>query len=57
MLTVHSINPARSFGAAAVSSNWSDQWVFWIGPLSGAVLAAAAYELIFRTKAEKVTPL
>lgn len=48
-----SINPARSFGAAAVSGSWDNQWVFWVGPLSGAVLAAAIYELIFRTKAHK----
>ncbi|KAK9917142.1 hypothetical protein WJX75_001261 [Coccomyxa subellipsoidea] len=48
-----SINPARSFGAAAVSGSWDNQWVFWVGPLSGAVLAAAVYELVFRTKSNK----
>ena len=26
-----SINPARTFGVAAISGNWSDHWVFWFG--------------------------
>jgi len=42
-----SINPTRSFGPALVrkilykkSGSFADQWVFWVGPLLGAVLAA-----------------
>lgn len=34
-----SINPARSFGAAAVSGIWTDQWIWWVGPCLGSVLA------------------
>lgn len=37
-----SINPARSFGASAVSGLWSDQWVWWVGPFLGSVLALVA---------------
>ncbi|CAL8463398.1 g2932 [Coccomyxa elongata] len=48
-----SINPARSFGAAAVAGKWDDQWVFWVGPLCGGLIAAAAYEFLFRTKPNK----
>ncbi len=51
-----SINPARSFGAAAVAGKWDDQWVFWVGPLCGGLIAAAAYEFLFRTKPNKVLP-
>lgn len=50
-----SINPARSFGASAVAGQFPDHWVFWIGPLSGAVLAALIYEFGFRTPASKVS--
>lgn len=38
---------ARSFGAAAIANQWDGHWLFWIGPLSGGVIAAVVYELIF----------
>jgi MIP family channel proteins len=39
-----SINPARSFGAAAVAGKWDDQWIFWVGPILGALLAAGCFK-------------
>lgn len=42
-----SINPARSFGTAAVANFWTDQWIFWVGPLMGLVVALLTYELFF----------
>jgi aquaporin Z len=40
-----SVNPARSTGPALVSGGWAlDQlWLFWLAPLSGAVLAGILY--------------
>lgn len=29
------------------------QWVFWVGPLSGGLLAGLIYELFFRTRHKK----
>ncbi|KAK9829737.1 hypothetical protein WJX72_007578 [[Myrmecia] bisecta] len=43
-----SINPARSFAAAVVYGKWNDMWIFWVGPFSGAIIAALTYELVFR---------
>ena len=37
-----SANPARSFGPAVISGEWLGWWIYWIGPLSGALLAALA---------------
>ncbi len=46
-LTGGSMNPARSFGPAFVSSAYFGQIVYWTGPMVGAIAAALLYESIF----------
>jgi len=41
-----SLNPARSFGPAVWSGFWDNHWVFWIGPLVGAILGALVHQHI-----------
>src|SRR5665213_842896 len=42
-----SMNPARAFGPAFAGHYWTNHGIYWIGPLSGGVLAAWIYEAVF----------
>ncbi|MDP9284600.1 MAG: aquaporin [Actinomycetota bacterium] len=47
VLTGGAMNPARAFGPQLVGAHWAHFWVWYIGPFSGAVIAASAYELLY----------
>lgn len=44
------LNPARWFGPALISGNWTNGWVYIIGPSIGAALAALSYQMIILKK-------
>ena len=58
-LTGTSVNPARSFGPAVIaaidgnSTPISELWVFIVGPLIGAALAAVVYKFLESAQPEK----
>ncbi|XP_055975966.1 aquaporin-6 [Sorex fumeus] len=41
-----SMNPARSFGPAVIVGKFAVHWIFWVGPLTGAILASLIYNFI-----------
>ncbi len=43
-----SMNPARSFASAAPGQMWQHLWIYMIAPVSGMVLGAQLFRLLFR---------
>uniref|UniRef100_A0A7N5KM91 Aquaporin-1 n=1 Tax=Ailuropoda melanoleuca TaxID=9646 RepID=A0A7N5KM91_AILME len=50
-----SINPARSFGSALVTTRFADHWVFWVGPMLGGACAALIYDFILAPRSSEIT--
>jgi len=50
-----SLNPARSFGPALVSWFWQDQWLYWIAPPLGSLLAVGVFRLLGFSKRQILT--
>mmetsp|Transcript_43962 Transcript_43962/g.73258 ORF Transcript_43962/g.73258 Transcript_43962/m.73258 type:complete len:615 (+) Transcript_43962:174-2018(+) len=46
------LNPAAGTGLPLVAGRWVDLWVYWSGPMAGALLAAAAFS-IAQVKSQK----
>ncbi|CAI9557417.1 unnamed protein product [Staurois parvus] len=49
-----SMNPARSFGPAIITGNFESHWVFWVGPMCGAIFAALIYNYLLTPPAQNI---
>lgn len=45
-LTGAAMNPAIAFGPALAGGYWQDQFVYWIGPIIGGIIAALIYQYL-----------
>lgn len=46
-MTGASVNPSRSFGPALIAGAWNHHWVYWFGPILGAIVASFVYQGVF----------
>ncbi|MCX6427609.1 MAG: aquaporin [Actinobacteria bacterium] len=53
-LTGAAVNPARWFGPALVSGTWINSWVWIVGPLLGAGVAALLYDALFTPEKKSI---
>lgn len=51
------MNPARVIGPAVASGNYGTLWIYLVGPLVGAALAAAAAQFMWRVPTPPTKPL
>lgn len=49
------MNPARSFGSAVLTRNFSYHWIFWVGPMIGGAAAAIIYDFILAPRTSDLT--
>jgi glycerol uptake facilitator-like aquaporin len=55
-VTGASMNPARSFGPALASGDWTDFWIYLSAPVVGAALGAFAYQLVRAPQGDQPGP-
>lgn len=40
------MNPARSLAPALYNRNWDNQWLYWIAPFSGSIVATILFKYV-----------
>ncbi|XP_016947348.1 aquaporin isoform X1 [Drosophila biarmipes] len=56
-LTGASMNPARSFAPAIWNGVWENHWIYWVGPMAGALVTSLIYKHAFRREVEDLEEL
>jgi aquaporin TIP len=46
-VTGAAMNPARAFGPMLAANTWTGWWIYWIGPIVGALVAALGYDYLY----------
>jgi aquaporin TIP len=46
-VTGAAMNPARAFGPELAGNTWTGWWIYWVGPIAGALVASLVYEYLY----------
>ena len=46
-ITGAAMNPARAFGPELAANFWANAWIYWVGPIIGALVAALGYDYLY----------
>ena len=46
-VTGAAMNPARAFGPELAGNTWTGWWIYWVGPITGALIASLVYEYLY----------
>jgi aquaporin Z len=55
-ITGAAMNPARAFGPEVAANFWANGWIYWVGPIVGALVAALGYDYLYLRKVEEPRP-
>ena len=54
-ITGAAMNPARALGPAIVQQDFTNWWIYWVGPIVGGLIAAFAYKSIWLARTPPTT--
>lgn len=46
-ITGAAMNPARAFGPELAANFWGNWWIYWVGPVVGALVAGLGYQYLY----------
>jgi aquaporin Z len=49
-VTGAAMNPARALGPALVQQDFTNWWIYWVGPIIGGLIAGIAYKFLWSTE-------
>ncbi|XP_030646714.1 aquaporin-8b [Chanos chanos] len=48
------LNPARALGPAVMTGYWTYHWIYWVGPITGGIVAAALVRVLLGDRKTRV---
>ncbi|XP_010729101.3 aquaporin-8a.1 [Larimichthys crocea] len=48
------MNPARAFGPAVVANHWDHHWIYWVGPIGGALVTVTFVRFVLGDRKTRI---
>lgn len=56
-ITGAAMNPARAFGPELVQQDFTNWWIYWVGPIVGGLIAALLYKYLWLDRVPEAPPV